>query len=78
MDSLLKKAMPAQSNVEAVLSATAEMGAASALEIAVKVLRALADDPENLTPAEVRDAATSLELSAQKKRAAAQAVLAKY
>ena len=78
MDSLLKKAMPAQSNVEAVLSATAEMGAASALEIAVKVLRALADDPENLTPAEVRDAAMSLELSAQKKRAAAQAVLAKY
>ena len=78
MDSLLKKAMPAQSNVEAVLSATAEMGAASALEIAVKVLRALADDPDNLTPAEVRDAAASLELSAQKKRAAAQAVLAKY
>lgn len=78
MDSLLKRAMPSASHVKAVLSATAEMGAASGLEIAVKVLRALADDPENLTPAEVRAAATSLERSADKKRTAAKAVLAKY
>lgn len=78
MDSILKRAMPTASNVEAVLSATAEIGAASGLEIAAKVLRALADDPENLNPAEVRAAATSLERSAEKKRTAAKAVLAKY
>lgn len=80
MDDLLKRAMPSQSHVEQVLRATAEIGAASALDIAVKVMRALADDAVrgNVDASEVRAAAASLELSAEKKRAAAKAVLAKY
>lgn len=78
MDDLLKKAMPARSNVEAVLSATGELGMASGLDAAVKVMRALAEDGPRVDASEIRAAAMSLEASAEKKRRAAKAVLAKY
>lgn len=80
MDELLKRAMPAKSNIEKVLSATAEMGAASALEVAVQVMRALAQDAVRgkVEASEIRAAALSLERSAEKKRAAAKAVLDKH
>ena len=78
MDDLLGKAMPAASNVEKVLSATAEIGKASGLEVAVAVMRALADDGPRVDASEIRAAAASLELSAEKIRARAKNVLAQY
>lgn len=78
MDDSLKKAMPSRSHVEAVMSATGELGMASGLEAAVKVMRALAEDGPRVDASEIRAAALSLEASAEKKRRAAQAVLAKY
>lgn len=78
MDDLLKKAMPARSHMETVLSATGELGMASGLDAAVKVMRALAEDGPRVAASEIRAAALSLEASAEKKRRAAQAVLAQY
>lgn len=78
MDNLLKKAMHARSNVEKVLSATGELGAASGLDIAIKVMLALAEDGPMVDASEIRAAAASLSRSAEKKRVAAKAVLAKY
>lgn len=78
MDDLLRKAMPARSNMEKVLSATADLGAAEGLDIAVKVMLALAGDGPKVDASEIRAAAASLSLSSEKKRAAAKAVLAKF
>ena len=78
MDDLIKKAMPASSHVDKVLSATGELGAASGLDIAVKVMLALAEDGPKVDASEIRAAAASLTRSAEKKRTAAKAVLAKY
>ena len=78
MDDLMKKAMPSRSNLEKVLSATAEIGMASGLEAAAKVMIALAEDGPKVDASEIRMAAASLTMSAEKKRTAAQAVLARY
>ena len=78
MDNLLKRAMPSNSKMEEVLSATGDLAFAAGLECAAKVMRAMADEPESLTPKEVREAATALENSAEKRRKRGQAILAKY
>lgn len=78
MDDLLKRAMPSNSNLERVLNATGDLGKASGLDVAVQVLRALAEEGPKVDAVEILAAAESLDRSAHKLRTSAQAVLSNY
>ena len=60
--------MPTQGHFEQALARCADAGKAHGLEIAVKVLRALADEGPDVPASELYAAALSLERSASKLR----------